>query len=599
MEDLPTEFDLVVLGTGLPESIIAAAASRVDKAVLQLDSNAFYGRDWAGFRLQDLRDFLRSCEVPAADVDARDVSHLLQAGECLVTLGRPTNSISNVEEVIYIKDDVVETDIAPQPRQERYRRRSERHTSGSSTGSSTGPSPVNTPVDDEAFPLPVGRKQFTFDDVLLQSRKFSLDLAPKLFWTTDAFVNLLKTSNISRYTSFRLVHSVATFLDGRIVEVPFSRSAISNHTDLSALDKRKVMKFMQACMERAANGDANAADLTPARFGDYLDTLKIPILTRRSIVNAIAMCTEDTSTAKAFTRISRFLLACGYYDKSSSPFLFSIFGCGEYPQYFARISAVFGGIQCLNRGVEVFVLDSTKSQVVAVITGASRIACKRLVIPVEYAPVEWLGGGLTERNISRAILITDTSIFPKRPSDVGFMRFAKDGDELGVMLIEASYVTEICPNGYFVVYLWTTAVTTARADLEPYVMKLFEPYRADRTGVAKVLWASFFNHKSIRLATRDADQSNRPTQLPANVKLVSGPSGSLDYEDVLKESEELFAMLYPGEVFLPRVPDPEEIIMDGCDGSTVAASPEEEAATAPSQPEASALIPANDEEGDE
>ncbi|KAI3945466.1 hypothetical protein MKW92_048795 [Papaver armeniacum] len=35
-------FDLVVVGTGLPESIIAAAASIAGKTVLHVDSNSFY-----------------------------------------------------------------------------------------------------------------------------------------------------------------------------------------------------------------------------------------------------------------------------------------------------------------------------------------------------------------------------------------------------------------------------------------------------------------------------------------------------------------------------------------------------------------------------
>ena len=64
------------------------------------------------------------------------------------------------------------------------------------------------------------------------------------------------------------------------------------------MDKRKVMKFMQACMEHGAKtkADQALADLGPPRFGDYLDALKIPTVTRRSIVNAIAMCSEDTPT---------------------------------------------------------------------------------------------------------------------------------------------------------------------------------------------------------------------------------------------------------------------------------------------------------------
>ena len=59
----------------------------------------------------------------------------------------------------------------------------------------------------------------SFEDILNLSKKFSLDIPPKLFWTTDSFVELLVSSNISRYCSFRLVRAVATLVDGRIIEV--------------------------------------------------------------------------------------------------------------------------------------------------------------------------------------------------------------------------------------------------------------------------------------------------------------------------------------------------------------------------------------------
>lgn len=47
--DLPSEFDVVVLGTGLPESILAAAFSRNGYKVLHIDRNDFYSGAWASF----------------------------------------------------------------------------------------------------------------------------------------------------------------------------------------------------------------------------------------------------------------------------------------------------------------------------------------------------------------------------------------------------------------------------------------------------------------------------------------------------------------------------------------------------------------------
>lgn len=45
----------------------------------------------------------------------------------------------------------------------------------------------------------------------------------------------------------------------------------------------------------------------------------------------------------------RFLGSIGRYG--STPFLFPMYGCGEIPQCFCRLCAVFGGVYCLKRPI--------------------------------------------------------------------------------------------------------------------------------------------------------------------------------------------------------------------------------------------------------
>ncbi|KAI3925591.1 hypothetical protein MKW98_001445, partial [Papaver atlanticum] len=56
----PSVFDLIVVGTGLPESIIAAAASVAGKTVLHVDSNSFYGSVFSSLSLDDFTSFLHT-----------------------------------------------------------------------------------------------------------------------------------------------------------------------------------------------------------------------------------------------------------------------------------------------------------------------------------------------------------------------------------------------------------------------------------------------------------------------------------------------------------------------------------------------------------
>ncbi|KAL5995578.1 hypothetical protein ACLOJK_025642 [Asimina triloba] len=49
----PFSFDLIVVGTGLPESIIAAAAASSGKSVLHLDPNPFYGSHFSSLSIAE------------------------------------------------------------------------------------------------------------------------------------------------------------------------------------------------------------------------------------------------------------------------------------------------------------------------------------------------------------------------------------------------------------------------------------------------------------------------------------------------------------------------------------------------------------------
>jgi hypothetical protein len=97
-EHLPEcEYELVVVGTGLVECIVAGAAARVSKRVVHLDPNDFYGEDWASFQLQDLVKYARSSRssaaggeaVPAATYDIEALQPLLS---------EPALRFSDVEE---------------------------------------------------------------------------------------------------------------------------------------------------------------------------------------------------------------------------------------------------------------------------------------------------------------------------------------------------------------------------------------------------------------------------------------------------------------------------------------------------------------------
>ena len=51
---------MIVVGTGLEESIIAAAVARNGHNVLHIDTKDYYGEDWASFNFRALQEWITS-----------------------------------------------------------------------------------------------------------------------------------------------------------------------------------------------------------------------------------------------------------------------------------------------------------------------------------------------------------------------------------------------------------------------------------------------------------------------------------------------------------------------------------------------------------
>ncbi|XP_029656446.1 rab proteins geranylgeranyltransferase component A [Octopus sinensis] len=108
MDDvLPSSFDAIVIGTGLSESIVASALSRIGKTVLHIDRNAYYGSRWASFSLRNLQTWIStlkekeqlklqntSCDMPDSSVD---INPHLQEGESFILLSPHDEGFSNIQ----------------------------------------------------------------------------------------------------------------------------------------------------------------------------------------------------------------------------------------------------------------------------------------------------------------------------------------------------------------------------------------------------------------------------------------------------------------------------------------------------------------------
>merc|ERR1719430_1245122 len=266
----------------------------------------------------------------------------------------------------------------------------------------------------------------------LQSRKFNLDLTPRLLFARGPMVELLISSNISRYTEFKSVTRVLTLLDGKLEQVPSSRSDVFNTKHISVVEKRVLMKFLTQCLQ-----EEEGEEESDKTFGDFLKVHKLTPNLTHFVVHSIAMTHPDSPQAVGLKATRKFLSSLGRFGPT--PFLWSMYGTGELPQAFCRLCAVFGGIYYLGRSLEGLVVKEANTQ--AIVT-------------------------------ERAVLLSKASLLPTDKEQLTFLSLPKEKDGLregAAHLIEVGPGTAACPKGLHLLHASTSGEVDLVAEVKPLV----------------------------------------------------------------------------------------------------------------------------------
>uniref|UniRef100_A0A182QBG7 Rab proteins geranylgeranyltransferase component A n=1 Tax=Anopheles farauti TaxID=69004 RepID=A0A182QBG7_9DIPT len=530
-EDLPTEFDLIVIGTGLTESIIAAAASRVGKTVLHLDTNEYYGGYWASFNLESFRKYLLS-EGPS------DTATVEKINNGFLSLNTQPTYVQNGQEDWF--DFAVHGDVDGWNRER----------------------------------------------IEQEFRRFNIDLAPKLLYARGSMVDLLISSNICRYAEFRALDRVATVWDGRIMTVPCSRSDVFTSKEVNVVEKRLLMKFLQSCASYEENG---AEELSETTFLEHLQSHKLTPNLIHYVLYAIAMGNERTPCRVGLVAVKKFLMSLGHYG--NSPFLFPVYGCGEIPQCFCRLCAVFGGIYCLNKAVEGIQMETKLEGLTyeSVRCGKQNIKSKHLIVGQGYLSREVFiqstpSEGEKKRpcgKLARAVILTNVPFggVSQNPGGggVAIMKLPPvDSNHEGATILQMAHTSGTCPKEIYLIHITTAAASQSpKDDLRPYVTQVLsnnypkaqqtpegdseqpEQEQTEQENITStILYEAYFNIPSCLVCAENAHVS-----LPSGIRTVCGPHHELDYDQSIQQAKTVFHEVYPDEDFLPRAPDPEEIII--------------------------------------
>eukprot|EP00117_Sycon_ciliatum_P012035 scpid45171/ scgid13259/ Rab proteins geranylgeranyltransferase component A 1; Choroideraemia protein homolog; Rab escort protein 1 len=330
-------------------------------------------------------------------------------------------------------------------------------------------------------------------------RRFNLDRSPKLLYARGAMVDLLVQSKVSRYLEFRGVGRTLSYIDGKMVEVPCSAADVFNTTLLKLTEKNVIKRFLTFCLNHDQH-TADYQDFASRPFKEYLSVWPVgkkpqlsPFL-QRLVLHCIAMCSEQVSTEDGLKATQYYLRSIGRYG--NTPFLWPMYGSGELPQAFCRMSAVFGGIFVLNRSLKSVVVTKSEEERCsgAVCNLGQKLKCKWIVMNKEYSPSSWqvrsearasshgTDSHTDSNSVSRLVLITDRSLSPSSSDGVGdpFLLTIPPSEEMKTQhvahLLELPSSTGACPSGCYIVQM-TSLGSTAEEDFSAIVKTFFNSKR--------------------------------------------------------------------------------------------------------------------------
>lgn len=243
------------------------------------------------------------------------------------------------------------------------------------------------------------------------SRDYNVDLVPKFIMANGLLVQMLLHTDVTRYLEFKSVEGSYVYRrGGKIYKVPATDTEAITSSLIGLLDKNRTRKFLGYVHDYDEN-NPKTHDGIDARKATMREVLKKFSMENSTdlvdvIGHALALYTNDDylnqPALESLKRMQLYADSLARFGKS--PYIYPLYGLGELPQGFARLSAIYGGTYMLNKPVEDVVYEN--GVVVGVKSEGEVAKCKYVVADPSYFPDKVKKTG----SVIRAISILDHPI---------------------------------------------------------------------------------------------------------------------------------------------------------------------------------------------
>lgn len=195
-----------------------------------------------------------------------------------------------------------------------------------------------------------------------RDRDWNVDLIPKFLMASGELVNILVHTKVTRNIQFKQIGGSYVVRDGRIAKVPATEVEALKSSLMGFFEKRRMKKFVEFfdAYDPEKPETQKGLDLKTCTMKDVYHQFGLERSTQEFIGHAMALwSSEEYMKDPAFETIERLkLYAHSVQRYGKSPYLYPMYGLGELPQGFARLSAVYGGTYMLDKPIDEIVYNA-------------------------------------------------------------------------------------------------------------------------------------------------------------------------------------------------------------------------------------------------
>uniref|UniRef100_A0AAQ6IC18 Rab GDP dissociation inhibitor n=1 Tax=Anabas testudineus TaxID=64144 RepID=A0AAQ6IC18_ANATE len=346
------------------------------------------------------------------------------------------------------------------------------------------------------------------DKSMDRGKEWNVDLIPKFFLATGQLVKILVHTEVTRYLDFKVVEGSYIYKAGKVHKVPATEEDAHASDLMGMFDKRRFKKLLLFALNFDVRNPRTYQDMDPNKTTtrDLFSHFDLGLDVIEFTGHAIALHTSesylDQPCVETIRRIKVYSESLSRHN--NSPYLYPVYGLGELPQGFARLSAEYGGTFLMNRAVDDIVMENGK--VKAVKSEGKLFHCKQLICDPSYVRSR-------VRKVGRVIRVICLLNHPvKNTHEAKSCQIIIPQTQLNrksdIYISVVSYAQNVASDGMYIATVSTTAETSnPEKEVQPG-LELLEPIMQKFVSVSNRLVPNEDGKKSQIFVSRSYDATN-------------------------------------------------------------------------------------------